>query len=81
MRPISQMIIEYLQANDFDGLCNPEYECGCGLDDLWPCDFIQRDCVPAYLGQCPDPKPSCDFDQCYVNAKDSCCRPNEEADS
>lgn len=31
-----------------DGLCNPAYECGCGLDDFEPCAACDLDdCIPA----------------------------------
>ncbi len=30
------MIIEYLKANGYDGLCNGD--CGCRINDLIPCD-------------------------------------------
>ena len=34
-----QIVIDYLKANRFDGLCNPEIPCGCLIDDLAPCGF------------------------------------------
>lgn len=32
-----QIIVTWLKQNGADGLCEPETECGCGLDDLAPC--------------------------------------------
>lgn len=32
-----QIIVRWLREHDFDGLCEPETECGCGLDDFAPC--------------------------------------------
>jgi len=34
---IKEMLTEALKANDFDGLCHPDMECGCTIDDLFPC--------------------------------------------
>lgn len=31
-----EMIEAFLMENDYDGLCNVEAECGCGLEDLFP---------------------------------------------
>lgn len=28
---------KWLKENDYDGLCLPEEECGCSLDDFMPC--------------------------------------------
>jgi hypothetical protein len=43
-----KIIIEYLRSNGFDGLCEPETECGCGLDDFAPCcDGPYPQCRPA----------------------------------
>ncbi len=32
------IIAKYLNENGCDGLYNFDIECGCGLDDLMPCD-------------------------------------------
>lgn len=47
---IIEMIKTYLIVNEFDGLFNEEDECGCLLDDLFPCtgDFDPRECEPGY---------------------------------
>jgi len=45
---VEQIIIEYLKSNGFEGFCDPESECGCGLNDLFPCNQIDEDCQPAY---------------------------------
>lgn len=42
------IIVEWLRANDMDGLCLPDTECGCGLDDLAVCgDGPYPNCKPA----------------------------------
>lgn len=40
-----EIIIAKLKELGADGLCREE--CGCGLDDLFPCDECQFDCEPA----------------------------------
>lgn len=40
-----------LEQKGYDGLCDPETECGCGLDDFMPagsCDECCMSCRPAY---------------------------------
>lgn len=41
-----------LQDRDFDGLCNPDADCGCGLDDPMPCSEFYGDCVAAFKWRC-----------------------------
>ena len=45
---VKDIIADYLKKNGFDGLC--DYDCGCGLDDLFPCESEARclGCEPAY---------------------------------
>ena len=35
---IREIIVEALKRFGADGVCNPEFSCGCGLDDLSPCE-------------------------------------------
>lgn len=37
------MLIKQLQALGADGLCFPMDRCGCGIDDLAPCDCMHID--------------------------------------
>jgi len=48
-----EIIEEYLNANGYNGLCDPDGECGCAVNDLCPCDNL-LDCVPAYKRICTD---------------------------
>ena len=40
---IRDWLIEY----GYDGLCHKD--CGCGINDLIPCDEMKSDCEPAYV--------------------------------
>lgn len=51
---VRDIIIEYIKANDFDGLSGDD--CGCDLNNLCPCDECCIECVPAYKA-----KPTQDF--------------------
>ena len=51
MPTIRQILIAQLTALGGGGLCYPALECGCGLDDLAPCGYIDIDrCKPAKKG-------------------------------
>jgi hypothetical protein len=45
-----QIIKDFLDKNGYDGLCGDD--CGCGKDDLAPCDNLALDCEPAYKVVC-----------------------------
>ncbi|WP_165247517.1 DUF3310 domain-containing protein [Adlercreutzia sp. ZJ141] len=46
---VRDMVEQWLQENQYDGLSNPDSECGCGLDDLMPCRHVNPyECVCAY---------------------------------
>ena len=48
MKTVNVMIRAALAGMGADGLCNPDHECGCGTDDLAPCDCVNlSECVPA----------------------------------
>ena len=48
---VKQILIGWLKEHGYDGLCG--CECGCGLDDLWPCNDYAAECMPAYKVSCP----------------------------
>ena len=35
---VEEIVKNYLIENKFDGLVDPCESCGCGIDDLMPCD-------------------------------------------
>ena len=43
-----EIVQAYLKDNGYDGLANPEQECGCPIHDLFLCQSICEDCVPGY---------------------------------
>ncbi len=45
------IVIEWLKNNGADGLCHPDDECGCGLDDDFAacCDGPRPGCKPAKM--------------------------------
>lgn len=45
---VLDILDQYLRANGYDGLVNPDVECGCRIGDLQPCVSDFADCEPAY---------------------------------
>ena len=35
---VREILIDYLKRSNCAGLANPDIECGCGIDNLMPCD-------------------------------------------
>ena len=46
---VLDMVRDYLEEHNYDGLCLPDQECGCSIDDLAPCGDINEKCRPAYF--------------------------------
>lgn len=60
---VREIVAQWLRANHYDGLCNANGECGCGLDELMPCQCInERNCVCAYEIPVPD---GSEYDRMY----------------
>lgn len=49
---IKDIIEKYLKDNGFDGLAGDE--CGCGVDDIFPCSEFCGQCEPAKYVKCED---------------------------
>ena len=47
--PVKEIVTQYLKANGYDGLFNPN-ECGCMIGDLFPCGCCDGSCLPGYKG-------------------------------
>lgn len=73
------IIVEYLRRNGFDGLCEPETECGCGL-------MISRRAVMAHARSANRPRSACSG---KVNTSETAapvtlrisCRPTYQCDT
>ena len=46
---LAEITAEWLKAHGYGGLCSPHDECGCGTDDLMPCDQPSTACAAAWL--------------------------------
>lgn len=50
---VSNIVTSYLVVNGFDGLVDTnDFECGCSLEDLIPCDNMQISCFPGKKVPC-----------------------------
>lgn len=41
---LKQVVTEAIERAGADGLVNVDWECGCGVDDLWPCGHPNEEC-------------------------------------
>jgi hypothetical protein len=64
---IKEIIIEYLEIHKYDGLYNPDIECGCGVDDLISCSEPQENCMPAQKRNCTSCEENVDNECRYKN--------------
>lgn len=51
---VLELIRDYLTTHGYDGLCDPDIECGCLLTDLQPCGEDPSHCQPGYRIQGDD---------------------------
>ena len=49
---VIDIVLEFLEQNNYNGLLNSDYECGCLKDDLVPCGEITGNCVAGYKVMC-----------------------------
>jgi hypothetical protein len=49
---VKDILTEYLKEHGYDGLCNLDLECGCGVKDLFMCQCPTDECEPAYRWVC-----------------------------
>lgn len=72
MKSIKKIISDYLEENNYEGLCN--IECGCSINDLFPCGEIQEDCITAYKINCKKENSDCNENsQCFTSRKTNKC--------
>lgn len=46
---VEEITKKYLKDNGFNGLCSPDYECSCSIDDFNCCGETFADCEPGYI--------------------------------
>ena len=78
MKTVFEIVKGYLIENKYDGLYNDLCgdECGCGIDDLMPCDYdcISK-CTPAYKHECE----KCEVEECeYRDDNFGCYKPEQQ---
>ena len=56
---VLEIVEEYLKENFYDGLAGDE--CGCEVDNLFPCGCYFGDCKPGYKKMTPDHPEGHDF--------------------
>ena len=49
---VRTFVADKIRSEGYDGLCNVEEPCGCGVADLQPCGESFADCVLAYRWRC-----------------------------
>ena len=48
MKNVNDLLRAALTEMGADGLCNPDHECGCGIEELSPCGCVNlSECVAA----------------------------------
>jgi hypothetical protein len=66
---VKEIIIKYLKDNGYDGLCSDD--CGCDIDDLFPCGENPEFCIPAHKCKCNS---QCkEYSACYLSVKTDKC--------
>lgn len=45
---IRNIVQIWLEENGFDGLCEEDYECGCEISELMPCDEPRPGCMAGH---------------------------------
>ena len=65
-----ETVKDWLEKHNYTGLFSADGPCGCGLDDMGPCDQeYMGDCEPGYLLKCPD---------CVREGTDDCDHPESD---
>lgn len=81
MSDVRGIVIDFLKANGYDGLCG--CECGCGSDDLMPCGGNWSDCAPGHEWRCAPGCPQLAGTSCceYEDEGGRCWRSEKQAEA
>ena len=60
MTELWEIVQEWLQKNNYDGLVDANGECACSVSELMPCDEPKPDCVAGHKEKV-DPATGFDF--------------------
>ena len=63
---VKSIVAEYLKAYKYDGLCLPDVQCGCLLEDLAPCGEMSEECLPGHRENIDRHTPC----ECYESGED-----------
>lgn len=66
---VQKIIEDYLRENGFDGLFCTTCECGCKLEDLFPCDEVSFWCEPGYILEPTEDHPQYDETDWIIGPK------------
>ena len=71
MKTCKEIIVEYCKSIGADGLCDPDNECGCELEDICLASNDFSQCLPAKRTQCKECKllDECDYRKEYECAE------------
>ena len=57
---VKEIVAKWLEANGYDGLADPDRECGCQISDLMPCGEGSLECEAGHKKE-GNPKTEYDF--------------------
>jgi len=72
---VNEIVNEYLKANGYDGLYNPDGECACKVGTLASCGGPCDECEPGYGVPCPH---NCGEHLYHIVAKKPSDKPHEK---
>ena len=53
---VRRIVGDWLEENEYDGLCTDEFECGCQVGDLMQCDAPSKGCMAGHRVPSEDPE-------------------------
>jgi len=73
---IGRLIKDYAKEHGYSGLFNDEGECGCSLEEHFPCDNVDMNCQFGYVTECVNCDKKDSKEGCRLNDEgcDMCIR-------